>query len=157
MDADPQPASDPVHPTDPPTARPFQYSLRSLLGLMTLLSVLLAAVYTTPPWLGIIVVDYFSVLTAVVLATIAIYGRGYQRTFAIGTLIPAGVAAWSCGWLLVSWAPDFTGVGVTFDWSPNEDGLFQWRLSVLCFAGLVLLSGLLAMVVRWLVEPHHQR
>lgn len=125
-----------------------QFSLRTAFVMLTLLAVLLGAVFAIP-------VDEAAILFLAILFPVpmvfgvcAIYSRGYLRTVAIGACFPALIAFLSPYFMQVLYF-GFDEFDVTH--SPTLMRLFL--LAYLVIAILVFLAhGVLAVLVRWLVE-----
>ncbi len=128
----------------PTKRRPFQFSLRSLFILTTVLAATLGLLFRAPPVVSVSTAGFFILSLPMVLVIVLIYGRGYTRTFCIGALFPTAFSLWS-----VSDYPLFAYAIV----GPNFDEIGWWAACWL--GGVVVLStifGLLAMGVRRLVE-----
>ena len=115
------------------------------------------------PWILLAVINdvvagvlilWMSLLMPIVLATILVYGRGYWRTFSIGALFPAGFF--------------FIGMGIAvflkFIQRPSLPAFWSFFRDIgeaTLLAGfswtLIVLSGLLAMGVRLLIEGLRRR
>jgi len=136
--------------------RPVQFSLRALLVVTTVAAVLCALLMEGPPMVrwstGFALFFLLPLLRTVMLA----YGRGYQRTFAIGAMFP-------CGILLLS-----VGVGIYFYALAVSDGprptweqvgryLSNAAPALASIAGmnlvLSILFGVVALGLRWMIEP----
>ncbi len=132
---------------------PFQYSLRSMFIVMTVLAVALSGIFAGPPWLSMLTALLLGLTTPVVLTTVLIYGRGYLRTFCIGALFPAGL-------ILVSSGPGlsypFFGMG-RFGGSPGDEIGLYVGIFVLVASIVIVVLGLVAMGVRWMVEAPQRR
>lgn len=76
---------------DSPGSKPFQFSLRSLLVVMTLAAIFLSCLFGGPAWVASYAACLVSITAPVVLVTILVYGRDYQRTFCIEALMFEGV------------------------------------------------------------------
>ena len=73
-------------PTKSIKSKPWQFSLKTLLAVITALSVCLALALVPPIAAMVVAVFYVGVLVACVMAII--YGRGWIRPFAISALVP---------------------------------------------------------------------
>ena len=91
----------------------------------------------------------FSVILAAVLITIIVYGRGYQRAFCIGAIVPFSILLFMLG---------FGGVLLFLqDFSFSRINFLAFRVIVVMFWVLGLLIGVVCMGVRRLVEKRHDR
>ena len=136
--------------------RRFQYSLRSLLIVTTVLAVACAVFFAFPVWVGIIALLCMVFFTPVVLTIVLIHRPGYLRTFCTGALFPAGICFIVCGiYIFIVFLTFVFDGGPSF--SPDEGR----RIEVLIFLGaycvLVILGGLLAVFVRWRLEAPQRR
>ena len=68
--------------------RPFQFSLRTLIIVMTALAVVCSGLFAGPLWATVLTALLLTMLTPVAFTVAVIYGRGYLRTFSIGALFP---------------------------------------------------------------------
>ncbi len=131
----------------PPEAphRSLQFSLSSMFLVTTAVAVVCSLTFSMPAVVALPLLVLSSVILAAVLITLIIYGRGYQRTFCIGAVVPFGV-------LLLTLA--FTGAIVFFD-GPSSRGYrlsLVPRLVVVGFWMSSILVGAICVGVRKLVE-----
>jgi hypothetical protein len=130
----------------------LQFSLRTMLLLMTVSALACGALFAAPPIVGLSIVGIFLLFfTPTVLAIVVIYGSGYGRTFAIGALIPLGVLfqAYSPYFLYYFMAPDFVG-----------DSIVTRLIIAACLGGALVflaINGGVAMLARWLLERSRHR
>ncbi len=138
-----------------PPARPFQFTLRTMFLVTTVVAVVLAGLSAPEDWewLRYVTVFYVAVAVPIVPVVALIYGRGYVRTFAIGALFPAGAILWVLLWLalfVVLWTRGWSDLNLPAD---AEQRRLILILGTAVAAVLVLLGGIIAVVVRRLVEP----
>lgn len=138
------------HPTPPDRSPPFpprltQFSLRSLLWLMTGVAVVCAVMFQMPDALAVPILMFVTMAMVPVLVTVIIHGSSYQRTFAIGAIFPPG--------LLLS---AFTPLGGFFfgrapmSMDPGESSGFRVAIGAFWISSLAM--GLLCVGTRWLLE-----
>ena len=132
---------------------PLQYSLRTMFIVMTVLAVALSGIYAGPPWVSVLTGLALGLLAPMVLTIGAVYGRGYARTFCIGGLFPAGL-------ILIALMPeyvDFIPHGI-WGYYPTS-GEIPWRVGLSIFVGAltIVVSGLVAVGVRWMIEGPQRR
>ena len=120
----------------------FQFSLFSMFVVTTGVAITCSLTFTMPAVAAIPLFALFSVILMAVLITVIVYGRGYQRTFCIGAVVPFGV-------LLVGFA--FAAVIVFVGDNPRGDDILS-RLTVVGFWGSSILAGASSAGVRWLIE-----
>ena len=127
-------------------SRPLQYSLSTLLLVMTVSAVALSLLVAMPPIVRFIAASFFVLALPMVLTIVLIYGRGLKRTFCIGALFPSvlAVSLSSSGYYYVFL---YAGVGDTFAEAPYFPSLYAGITFALSFV-----FGLLAILVRVLVE-----
>jgi len=133
--------------------RVLQFSLRTVLVVMTFAALVLGAVFAMPigVFSYILLVSHVPVVTVFVVC--AVYGRGYFRTFAIGAGLPAGLVLFS------PYLIQFVYYGFD-DFIDESSGSTTARLVFVGYlvVGVLLcvVNGGLAMVVRWLVEKDRE-
>ena len=79
----------PAVPEAPP--RFLQFSLGTMFVVTTAVAIVCSLLFSMPTVAGFPLLLVFSVALPAALTTVIIYGRGYQRTFCIGALFPAGM------------------------------------------------------------------
>ncbi|MEN6452517.1 MAG: hypothetical protein ABFC96_18665 [Thermoguttaceae bacterium] len=141
--------------------RPFQFSLRSMFIATTLVALVCGGLFAPISAVVGMTALCLATITPVALTIAIVYGRGYPRTFGIGAIFPAGLM------LLWGISPFSGGLGFvalcTDADSPIDDST---RVAIAVgtgiYAGFILVSGLVAVGVRWLIEsprraehPHH--
>ena len=133
---------------------PFQYSLRTMFIVMTVLAVALSGIFAGPPWLSILTGLFLGVAAPMVLTVALIYGRGYVRTFSIGGLFPAGLSL--IGLLPVLNDPFY----YMRDFADRNypDAPVYVGIWVLVAGVMTVARGLTAMGMRWMIEaPQRQQ
>lgn len=129
-----------------------QFSLRSMLVLVAVVSVVLAVMFTLPDTPAGFVLLFTSFALPAGLTVVLIYRPGYLRTFCIGALFPAGTLLGGLALVLVAIVID-NGLPTPDELAALADGIgsagrafvgFVWVLS--------LLTGLLAVGLRRLLE-----
>ncbi|MHC4179554.1 MAG: hypothetical protein ACYSWU_18740 [Planctomycetota bacterium] len=131
---------------------PFQYSLRTMFIVMTVLAVALSGIFAGPEWFSVLTGMFLGLTAPMVLTVALIYGRGYVRTFCIGALFPA-----SLGLLAIIPGLSYPFYGMRGPGpSGSETGLYV-GIFVLVAGIVIIVLGLVAMGVRWMVEAPHQR
>jgi hypothetical protein len=160
----PSDGSDAVEPPEikssdmQPKGAPFQYSLRTMLIVMTVLAVALSGIFAGPPWASTLTGLLLSLLATMVLTVGIIYGRGYGRTFCIGGLFPAAL-------ILIAYKPDYMDLVRAIGWQDyygtfgSPDEILPWRVALSIFVAgvMIVVSGLVAMGVRWMMEGSQRR
>ncbi len=125
----------------------FQFGLGTLFWVTTVTAIAFSLLFRVPAVVAIPVMLFISAaLLPAMWTTVIIYGRGYQRTFSIGAMFPAGI-------LMLLALLAILDHGMSFSrWdSPNEDE-FWVRLVLFGFWASSLLVGGACMGLRWLVE-----
>jgi hypothetical protein len=133
---------------------PFQYSLRTMFIVMTVLAVALSGIYAGPPWASILTGLALGLLAPMVLTIGIIYGRGYTRTFCIGGLFPAGVILIALIPAYVDFVPD--GV-VRPSYPPSDETPWRVALTIFVAGAMILVSSLVAVGIRWMIEAPQRR
>ena len=133
--------------------RPLQFSLRTVFLAMTGLSVVCAGLFAGPSWAAFVTAYCLLLAVPIILATVAIYERGYRRTFCVGALF---AAVWFAYGLEQCWLYVLDGLFYGFDRVSLSVGpeITRWGICRVVGVGLVivLVSGLLTVIVRRLVE-----
>jgi hypothetical protein len=146
-----------AHIDPEPRNRPFQFSLRTLFVVVTIVAVLCSGLLASPPWGRKLTLAFLALTSPVVFIALVIYGRGYLRAFAIGGVIalaPLAVTIASYG--LEMFAGMFTGDGM-LDALSQDSGSGYWEATVVAaYTGITILFGLLVMSVRWMLQPPEQ-
>jgi hypothetical protein len=136
--------------------RPFQFSLRSIFIVTTLLAMVCSGLFAGPPEATVLTGVLLALLTPAGFAVTIVYGRGYLRTFSIGAMFPAAVQLF--------WPVAVTGVAILNPYDFRADIVGSFRrfppldlhayvaCVVLAATTAILVCGLFAMLVRWLVE-----
>ena len=124
-----------------------------MLVLMTLSALACGTLFAAPLRVGIPIVGIsLFMFTPTGLAIVVIYGNGYARTFAIGSLIPIGLLA-------LMYSPYVPYIFV----QPTEfvDDSIVARLIIAGglggALGVLAMNGGVAMLVRWLLERSQYR
>ncbi len=125
----------------------------------TALAVVCSGLFAGPAWVSFVTLVVLGLLTTIVFAVAVVYGRGYLRTFAIGALFPSAplLLCWLyfAATILIELWGDPAGVARAFSPGGTADDSVP-RLGVVILVGaatfVILLCGLFAMLVRWLVE-----
>ena len=146
--------------TRPQPGRPWQYSLKALFLITLGLAVALAVVVSFPNVIAVPVLLCLAIAIPAFLTAVAVYGAGYQRTFAIGALFPTGTLLYTTAWLmgvslleppsidldsLEGWLAFFDHVGVTYRVYAGS----VWLLAVAI--------GWMAVAVRYHLETRTRR
>ena len=129
----------------------FQYSLRTLFVLTTALAVLCSLLFASPGWVRFFSGQFAFAILPAVLVVMLVYGRGYTRTFALGALFPAAACFLASGVMHL-----YISIEVIDYRFPDFDDLDEVGIAfgvfVLTVGAASLISGLIAVGVRWLVE-----
>ncbi|MBN2578494.1 MAG: hypothetical protein JXB10_05835 [Pirellulales bacterium] len=133
-------------------SRPWQFSLGALMAVITAAAVACSLFISMPNVYATPALIFISVGLPAVLTTVAVYGRGYKRTFCLGALFPAGTMLVCTGFM--------TFVHVVSAYQNNVRSVMEFIDKVgpyyrpfVGFAwGACLIIGLLCMIVRRLAE-----
>lgn len=124
---------------------PFQYNLRTMLIVMTALAVALSGIFAGPAGLSLLTGLFLGIMAPMVLTIGLIYGRGNLRTFCIGALFSAGLILFS-----LTPAASYWLVGVP---GPADPDTAPYVGVYVLVAGVVIVvMGLVAVGVRWMIE-----
>ncbi len=145
--------------------RPFQFSLRTMFIVTTLVAVVCSGLFAPVTYIVVATIAGLIVLAAVALTVAIIYARGYLRTFCVGAIFPASmvfvVLVLACMFYFTTITPgspvSLSDSDSTFDATDQatREGI---ALYVACYLAFCFVSGLVAMGVRWMIEsPHRPR
>ncbi len=134
--------------------RPFQFSLRTMLVLTTVLAVVLSGLFAGPAWLTYVTAMALAIAMPMALTVTLIYGRGNVRTFCIGALFPAGALATAFGPGLF-----FSYYVWAFLETLEDEGAARFIVGSVVGIALVviLVFGLLAIWIRRVVDQQPAR
>ena len=125
----------------------------SMLPVVIVLSILLVLAFLITALVSLTggAVSGFAILTlrtmtAVVVVSLLVYGRGYLRTFCIGAIIPTGLQALSSFSLMMLFLQE--SMWEQASWSTWQGNLVSFTISAM-LAGA---AGVVAVIVRFLVE-----
>lgn len=132
--------------------RPVQFGLRMLFALTAFVAVSCSLMFTMPNTAATPALVVFTIALPAVLTAVAIYGGGYQRTFCIGALFPAGTMLVCTSLMLLIHSISAYQNTVT-SWTEFAEEVGPYYRP---YVGLTWVSsiavGLLTVMVRWLVE-----
>ena len=142
----------------PPTdRRPWQYSLRTLFAVTTLVAITFSLLFASPGWIRALGCVCLVTALPLLLTLMLIHGSSYARTFSLGALFPSGVyllaITFTLGYLTLILIMDEPGVQfVDFE----EFG--HWPAFFLALdLVLSVVFGLVAVSIRWWVESPQPR
>jgi hypothetical protein len=140
--------------------KPFQFSLRTMFILTTVVAIVCGGMFAPWDWLQYLTLFFLGVTIPMTIVVALIYSRGYARTFWIGAIFPAGVILLFDvieGSPLALFTRSVSG-GAYSGGTYNDPFLVRLMIGVSIFAAIVmiLLSGLIAVGVRWMVESSRQ-
>ena len=134
-----------------------QFSIGSLLVATAVVAVTCSLFFSMPNGVATPALILITLALPCVFTTIAIYGRGYQRTFSIGALFPAGAMLVCTSLMLLIHSISAYQNSVS-RWTTFVDKVGPYYRPYVGVAWVSsLLFGLLAAVVRWLTERGHRR
>jgi hypothetical protein len=137
--------------------RRVQFSLRSLFVLMAVVALLCGLLVAGSPAVRWCTGLALLLLLPLVWTVMLIYGRGYQRTFAIGAMFPGGIVL-----VYVSITFYYVALGMLYNvpattWHDLRDFVGQSATTLAGIAGvelvLSILFGIVATGLRWMIEP----
>ena len=147
-----------------PHGRPFQFSLRTMFIVTTMVAVWCGGLFAPYAWARFLTLALWVFTVPVVLLVMVIYARGYMRTFAIGglvTTLPLLFCHIVLAYVVVAAASSAWSSG-TADWSnfsaadDGDDSHYVPGIFCGIYSALIFMFGFLAMGVRWLVESPHR-
>jgi len=131
-----------------PEHEPLQFSLATVLLVVTISAVCLSVVFYGPEWLrGVLVVTLVTAVP-VILTVLLVYARGYMRTFSIGALFPAGSIFFGISLFVVIEFVDRARFDPVFAKAPPT-GV---AILIMIYCATLIAFGLLAVVTRWRLE-----
>jgi hypothetical protein len=140
------------------------FRLKTLFIAVTVAAILLAIFFALPLEISVLVCGMISVIAPAGFVSWIVYGRGYGRAFAIGCTAASAIMLFSMGLeallLIQSIQTLAVAAGTVGDWSPfgaiSRDDADNAGVFAILFTpfplgySLVLLSGGLSVLVRWL-------
>ena len=141
-----------------PKPEPVQFSLASILLVITLTAAVFSSVLAGSDTARVAVVFVLTVAVPMILTVLLVYGRGYLRTFCIGALFPAAATAT----LIVPLAfqcvdfflYNYNRIGRVG--RPGDEG--EWlAIAILIYGVVILLFGSVAVAIRWRLEAPQRR
>jgi hypothetical protein len=145
-------------PPGEPARRPFQYSLRSMFIVTTVVAVLCSALFASPGWCRLLTALLWSFVYPPILLTIVIYGRDYVRTFCIGafSVISSLFVGSSCYLIIIAVFYGASSTEIESNWSDFVKSCesLGYGPAIFVFGTLLLsfLVGLVMVLTRWLIE-----
>jgi hypothetical protein len=135
-----------------PDRRPFQYSLRTLFIITTVLAILCAGLFAVPHWLRLVTAAICLFFIPLILVPCILYCRGYRRTFFIGALIVVGPL------VLVEMFLVYTSV-FSLLFYDSDPGVSPYIPGIVFFGILFLslIAGLTTLFVRWIIESAQRK
>jgi hypothetical protein len=135
-----------------PRGRPFQFSLRTMFIVTTVVAVLCSGLFAAPGWARILTLLCWASALPAVMAAITIYGRGYLRTFGIGGLFSTGPLLF-LNLLVAYYIPaTFISPSVWSSLTENDKTRYYAGIFVACYTAFSILLGLVVVGVRWMIE-----
>ncbi len=131
-------------------ARPepsFQFSLKTMFLATTGVAVGMSLLFAAPRIVNLIAATCFFLLLPAVLTVVLVYGRGYQRTFCIGALFPAGLG---CGSPFGASMPVMMTYGLID--SGRAASVYHPGVSVAVIYAFSMLFGVIAIGIRRRLE-----
>jgi hypothetical protein len=141
-------------PDERPVARRrFQYSLRTLLLITTLVAIVCSLLIASPSWVRALSILCLIPTIPAVLTIVLVYGRGYMRTFCIGALFPSVWITISFGWIFFRFSMDV----MSMDGNTLSQLGEPLTATLVVSIALSLVVGLIAIGTRWWIELPQRR
>ncbi len=131
-----------------PIDRPFQYSLKLLLALFVVLAVLLSIFFVIADLPAIICLLAFSVVVPTFFVSGAIYGRGSQRAFCIGALLPTAIVLAVAAFVFVDIADHVYDYIISFPNLRKAQLAWKLRFASACGYAMAIVTGIVSVTVR---------
>lgn len=147
----------PERSADDDRAGSAQFGLGALLAATAAAAVACSLFFSMPPEVATPALILITLVLPVVVTTVLVYGRGYQRTFCLGAIFPAGTMLVCTSLMLLIHSVS------AYQNDMNRWGEFAekvgpyYRPYVGMAWGACIVLGLLAVGVRWLVERGRRR
>ena len=136
---------------------PVQFSLRTIFVVTTIVGVLCGLLIGGSPIVRWCTGFALVLLLPVLWTVMIIYGRGYQRTFAIGAMFPCGILFVAVGTALFFIALGILSNPPAPSWNEFRDYVANSAKGLACVAEfnllLSILFGVVAALLRWVIEP----
>jgi len=123
----------------------MKFSLRSLLALTGIVAVLCCLFFVMPAPAVVIVIGVSVLSLPVILVAAIVYGRGYVRAFAIGS-----ISWWGCLSFGLMYLPMMVLGGANSDTFESAiEAVVEIKTAFAILLGIMLWAGSLAVIVRW--------
>jgi hypothetical protein len=148
-----------------PARRPFQYSLRTLFIITTVLAILCAGLFAAPGWMRILVLIFWLIAYPIAIISLVIYGHGYLRSFSIGALTGIGPLIISQVLAMVYFFSYFLPGLLIYTGELSWDDIVSSTSQVGYTPGIVvfvyfflsMLGGVVMVCGRWMIESYQRR
>jgi len=131
-----------------PEPEPIQFSLTTLLLVVTVSAICLSIVFYDTGWLRSLLILTLVTAVPVILIVALVYARGYMRTFSIGALVPAGRIFLGISLFTVIEFADRGYSELDFGRAPPT----AIAILIMFYCAALMAFGLLAVVTRWRLE-----
>ncbi len=129
-----------------------QFGLQAMLGMTAVVAVVCTLFFSIPPVVATPLMIVLMVTLPAVLTTVLVYGRGYQRTFCLGAIFPAGIMLLCTSlMLMIHSISAYQNSVATWEGFAERVGPY-YRPYVALTLGAALAVGLICVVVRWIVD-----
>jgi len=129
-----------------------QFGLQAMLGMTAVVAVVCTLFFSMPPEIATPVMIVIMVTLPAVLTTVLVYGRGYQRTFCLGAIFPAGIMLLCTSlMLMIHSISAYQNSVATWQEFSERIGPYYKPYVALTF-GTALAVGAICVVVRWIVD-----
>ena len=135
-----------------PEHEPLQYSLATVLLIITFAAACFSAVLAGSGTVRLVVVLVLMVTIPMVLTVLLVYGRGYLRTFCIGALFPSGVFFLGGGSQLVNFLRFRKDMDLLLAGNSGDVRQEWLAIAILIYGAVILVFGLVAVLIRWRLE-----
>ena len=134
--------------------QPFQYTLKTLLIITTIVAILCAGLFAAPGWIRLFTLYVWLIVYLTVVTAMIIYGGNQTRTFFIGVLIGSGLMILTSILTAVELVAPITTTESSWDEfvKSYEDVGFGPAIYVGITLCLGAIAGLVALVTRRLIE-----
>jgi hypothetical protein len=137
-------ADESIHADAAPAEPPLQFSLRSMFILTTVVAVFCSGLFACPGLVRFLTLLAWMIFLPTTMLAVAIYGRGYLRTFSIGGFCAAAPLLFSASFIVAVLA---TTNSTSIDVSEFDTDSEFWYLPGSIVGGYTLLTLLMGLVV----------
>ncbi len=132
-----------------PERRPFQFSLRTMFIVTAVVALICGGLFAPLQFVAFGTMAALAILIPMALTIAIVYARGYLRTFCVGAMFPAGTVLLP----LLMENGLYLPLSALSSTDPlDQEGRVAVAIYVALYLAFIVLCGLVAIGVRWMIE-----